>query len=123
MSNGFPRTCTCVASTLPTITLSGNAPPADAFSPAAPTAIDRAFAVGAEMPEARVKALLEEVLTSPLVPKVAAHIEKSVGRKLEPTGQRMGGCKHGINSANTSILAQTNCARTLLYHHALDLRG
>jgi hypothetical protein len=58
---------------------------ADPFSPAAPTAIDRAFAVQAEMPEARVKALLEEVLSSPLVPKVAAHIEKSLGRKLEPT--------------------------------------
>ncbi len=58
---------------------------ADAFSPATPTAIDRAFSLGAEMPEARVKALLEEVLESPLVPKVAAEIEKAVGRKLEPT--------------------------------------
>ncbi len=58
---------------------------ADPFSPAAPTAIDRAFSLGAEMPEARVKELLESVLASPLVPRVAAEIEKKVGRKLEPT--------------------------------------
>ncbi len=32
---------------------------ADPFSPIAPTAIDRAFSIGAEMPEARVKELLE----------------------------------------------------------------
>ncbi|MBS1152823.1 MAG: hypothetical protein H6Q89_4521 [Myxococcaceae bacterium] len=58
---------------------------ADPFSPATPTAIDRAFALGAEMPEARIKALLEEVLKSPLVPKIAAEIEAKLGRKLEPT--------------------------------------
>lgn len=57
---------------------------ADPYSPTAPTAIDRAFSIGAEMPEARVKELLESVLASPLVPKVAAEIEKKVGRKLEP---------------------------------------
>jgi hypothetical protein len=57
---------------------------ADPFSPVAPTAIDRAFSVGAEMPEARVKALLEGVLTSPLVGQVAAEIEHRLGRKLEP---------------------------------------
>ncbi len=58
---------------------------ADPFSPTAPTAIDRSFSLGAEMPEARVKELLESVLKSPLVPRVAAQIEKKVGRKLEPT--------------------------------------
>jgi hypothetical protein len=58
---------------------------ADPFSPVAPTAIDRAFSLGAEMPEARVKELLESVLASPLVPKIAAEMEKKVGRKLEPT--------------------------------------
>ncbi|MDP1824750.1 MAG: hypothetical protein Q8L48_15955 [Archangium sp.] len=57
---------------------------ADPYSPTAPTAIDRAFSLGAEMPEARVKELLEAVLASPLVPKIAAEIEKKVGRKLEP---------------------------------------
>ncbi|MCA3011422.1 MAG: hypothetical protein INH41_03385 [Myxococcaceae bacterium] len=57
---------------------------ADPFSPVAPTAIDRAFALGAEMPEARVKQLLEAVLTSPQVPKVAAEIQRRLGRPLEP---------------------------------------
>jgi hypothetical protein len=57
---------------------------ADPFSPIAPTAIDRAFALGAEMPEARVKQLLEAVLTSPQVPRVAAEIKTRLGRPLEP---------------------------------------
>ncbi len=58
---------------------------ADPYSPTAPSAIDRAFALGAEMPEARVRQLLEAVLTSPQVPKVAAEIRKRLGRPLEPT--------------------------------------
>jgi hypothetical protein len=57
---------------------------ADPFSPVAPTQIARAFDLEAEMPEARVKALLTEVLASPLVPRIAAVIEKKLGRKLEP---------------------------------------
>jgi hypothetical protein len=57
---------------------------ADPFSPAAPTAIDRAFSNGAEMPEARVKELLTSVLASPLVTRVAKEIELKLGRKLEP---------------------------------------
>ena len=56
----------------------------DPYSPSAKTQVDRAFELGAEMPEARVKALLEEVLTSPLVPEIAARIEARLGRKLEP---------------------------------------
>lgn len=52
---------------------------ADPFSPIAPTAIDRAFSLGAEMPEARVKELLESVLASKLVPQVAGEIEKKLG--------------------------------------------
>jgi hypothetical protein len=57
---------------------------ADPYSPIAPTVIARAFDLGAEMPEERVKALLTEVLASPLVLKVAAEIEGKLGRKLEP---------------------------------------
>jgi hypothetical protein len=57
---------------------------ADPYSPIAPTQIARAFELGAEMPEERVKALLTEVLSSPLVAKVAAVIEKQLGRPLEP---------------------------------------
>ncbi|HME90287.1 MAG TPA: hypothetical protein VKE49_02610, partial [Myxococcaceae bacterium] len=44
---------------------------ADPYSPVAPTVIARSFE-GREIPEARVAELLTEVLTSPLVPSVAA---------------------------------------------------
>jgi hypothetical protein len=42
------------------------------------------FDEGRELPEARVREMFERVLTSPLVPKVAALIEKRLGRRLEP---------------------------------------
>ncbi|MFZ5467993.1 MAG: hypothetical protein ACOZIN_01035 [Myxococcota bacterium] len=57
---------------------------ADPYSPVAPTQLARAFELSAEMSEERVKGLLTEVLTSPLVPKVAAEIERRLARKLEP---------------------------------------
>lgn len=55
---------------------------ADSYSPVAPTVIARSFEAR-EIPEARVTELLTEVLSSPLIPKVAALIEKRLGRKLE----------------------------------------
>jgi hypothetical protein len=57
---------------------------ADPYSPVAPTAIARSFELYREIPEERVTALFRQVLTSPLVPKVAALIQKRLGRKLEP---------------------------------------
>jgi len=56
----------------------------DPFVPAAPSAIARSFEFGRELPEARVQALLEQVLRSPLVPRVARVIEARLGRPLEP---------------------------------------
>jgi hypothetical protein len=44
----------------------------------------RRFDVDREIPEARVEALFTEILTSPLVPRIASVIEKRLGRKLEP---------------------------------------
>ena len=44
---------------------------ADPYSPAAPTLIARRFDEDREIPEARVAAMLKEVLSSPLVPRVA----------------------------------------------------
>ena len=63
-----------------------SAPPrlADPYSPAAPTLIARRFEEDRELPEARVEAMLVEVLSSPLVPRVAALIETRLGRPLEP---------------------------------------
>jgi hypothetical protein len=57
---------------------------ADPYSPTAPTLIARRFDENRQIPEARVKAMLEDVLSSPLVPKVAALIAKRLGRPLEP---------------------------------------
>jgi hypothetical protein len=56
---------------------------ADPYSPSLPTAIRRSFEIGREMPEDRVNKLLLDVLTSPLVPQVAAEIQRRLGRKLE----------------------------------------
>ncbi|MCM3875494.1 MAG: hypothetical protein NEA02_03660 [Thermoanaerobaculia bacterium] len=57
---------------------------ADPYSPTAPTFIARKFEEDRQLPEARVRKMLEDVLSSPLVPKVAALIEKRLGRKLVP---------------------------------------
>ncbi len=56
----------------------------DPYSPTAPTLIARRFDEDREIPEPRVQAMLEQVLTSPLVPKVAKLIESGLGRPLEP---------------------------------------
>ncbi len=57
---------------------------ADPYSPTAPTLIDRRFNEDREIPEERLRAMLEQVLTSPLVPQVAKLIEARLGRPLEP---------------------------------------
>jgi hypothetical protein len=57
---------------------------ADPYSPSAPTLIARRFDENREIPEERVKAMLEQVLSSPAVPRVAALISKRLGRPLEP---------------------------------------
>jgi len=57
---------------------------ADPYSPTAPTLIDRRFNEDREIPEPRVKTMLEQTLSSPVVPQVAKLIEKRLGRPLEP---------------------------------------
>ncbi len=57
---------------------------ADPYSPTAPTFIARRFEENREIPEPRVRAMFEQVLTSPQVKKVARLIEKRLGRPLEP---------------------------------------
>ena len=56
----------------------------DPYSPTAPTLIARRFDENREIPEARVKQMFEQVLSSPHVPEVARVIEKRLGRPLEP---------------------------------------
>jgi hypothetical protein len=57
---------------------------ADPYSPTAPTLIARRFDENREIPEARVRRMFEQVLSSPLVPQVAHLIEARLGRSLEP---------------------------------------
>ena len=57
---------------------------ADPYSPTAPTLIARRFDEDREIPEARLRAMLEQVLTHPLVPQVAKLIESRLQRPLEP---------------------------------------
>jgi hypothetical protein len=55
----------------------------DPYTPIAPTYLARSFDA-AEMPEARVRALLVEILESPLATDAAAQIQRRLGRALEP---------------------------------------
>ncbi|HEY3055689.1 MAG TPA: hypothetical protein VGK31_07140 [Thermoanaerobaculia bacterium] len=56
----------------------------DPYSPTAPTHIARKFDEDRQIPEPRVRQMLEQVLTSPLVMRVAQVIQKRLGRPLEP---------------------------------------
>ncbi|MBU8897107.1 hypothetical protein KRR26_15930 [Corallococcus sp. M34] len=68
---------------------------ADPFSPVAPTQIARSFELGRELPEERVRAMLTQLLTSPLVPQVARIIQTRLGRPLEPQDLWFAGFKPG----------------------------
>jgi len=57
---------------------------ADRYAPSAPTHIQRKFELDREIPEAKVVALLEEVLGAPEVKRTAALIRARLGRPLEP---------------------------------------
>jgi hypothetical protein len=57
---------------------------ADPYSPTAPTLIDRRFDEDRELPEARVQAMLEQVVSSPLVAQTAKLIQQRLRRPLEP---------------------------------------
>jgi hypothetical protein len=57
---------------------------ADPYSPTAPTHIARRFDEDREIPETRARAMLEQVLTSSLMGRVAELIKSRLGRPLEP---------------------------------------
>jgi hypothetical protein len=57
---------------------------ADPYSPSAPTHIARTFDLQREIPEAKVVAMLEEVLASPELAELAKVIAARLGRPLEP---------------------------------------
>jgi hypothetical protein len=57
---------------------------ADPYSPTAPTHIARRFDENREIPEERVEAMFEAVLSSPYLARTGALIEERLGRPLEP---------------------------------------
>ncbi len=80
---------------------------ADPYSPSVPTAIARSFELGRELPEERVVALLEEILASPLVAKVAKRIEARLGRPLGPQDLWFNGFKPRAGLAEADLDALT----------------
>jgi hypothetical protein len=76
---------------------------ADPYSPTAPTLIARRFNEDREIPEARVRAMLEQVLTSPLVPQVAKLIEARLKRPLEPFDVWYNGFRPGSQYTETQL--------------------
>lgn len=56
----------------------------DKYNPSMPTAIQRAFSVGMQIPQPEVQKLFNEFLSSPQVQEVAAVIKKRLGRDLQP---------------------------------------
>lgn len=75
----------------------------DPYVPVAPTQISRTFEIQREIPEDRVKALLTQVLTSPLVPRVAKLIEQRLGRKLEPQDLWFNGFRPGSSRSEADL--------------------
>jgi hypothetical protein len=57
---------------------------ADPYFPSLPTHIDRSFARDRELPEARVRELLESILLSPTAVEAGKRIAARLGRPLEP---------------------------------------
>ena len=56
----------------------------DAYTPTAPTRMDRSFNLNREIPEDRVVEMFDAVLTSPALARTARLIEERLGRPLEP---------------------------------------
>ncbi|MCI0514104.1 hypothetical protein L0128_12885 [candidate division KSB1 bacterium] len=56
----------------------------DRFYPELPTLIDRKFQLDREMPEEKIKTLFTDLLTAPVIQKIAARIQERLGRPLEP---------------------------------------
>ncbi len=76
---------------------------ADPYSPTAPTLIDRRFQEDREIPEARVKTMLEQVLSSPLVAQTAKLIQSRLGRPLEPMDVWYNGFRPGSNYTEAQL--------------------
>ncbi len=76
---------------------------ADPYSPTAPTLIDRRFDEDREIPEARLQAMLEKVLTSPQVAQTAKLISTRLGRPLEPFDVWYNGFRPGSSHSGAQL--------------------
>jgi len=79
----------------------------DPSSPVAPTHIARSYEEGRQIPEIRVKKMLEDVCGSPLVKEVAKLIEARLGRKLEPFDVWFNGFRPGADLDEAKLDALT----------------
>ena len=79
----------------------------DPYEPDNPSHIARRFNVNREIPEHQVRALLESLLESPLAARVAALVEKRLGRPLEPFDVWYGGFKPRGKHTETELDAMT----------------
>ncbi len=76
---------------------------ADPYSPTAPTLIERRFNEDREIPEERLQEMLEQVVSSPLVPRVAKLIVSRLGRPLEPFDIWYSGFRPGSKYTETQL--------------------
>ncbi len=81
---------------------------ADPYSPTAPTLIDRRFDEDREIPEQRLQAMLEQVLSSPLVAQTARLIETRLGRPLEPFDVWYNGFRPGSKFSEAELDAMVS---------------
>lgn len=90
---------------------------ADPYSPKAPTHIARSFEEGRQIPEARVKKMLEEVCASPLLKEVAKLMEQRLGRKLEPFDIWFNGFRPGagLDEAKLDSITRTKYPTAAAY--------
>ncbi len=80
---------------------------ADPHSPSAPTHIARKFELEREIPEARVVAMLEEVLAAPEIARIAKVIAERLGRELEPFDIWYSGFKPRVERSEAELDALT----------------
>jgi hypothetical protein len=79
----------------------------DAYSPTAPTRMDRSFNENREIPEERVVEMFDAVLTSPLLARTARLIESRLGRPLQPFDIWYNGFRSAGTYTNTELDAIT----------------
>jgi hypothetical protein len=76
---------------------------ADPYSPTEPTLMARRFDEDREIPEERVKAMLEQVVTSPLAAQTAKLIQLRLGRPLDPFDIWYNGFRPGSQYAEAQL--------------------